>query len=170
MRCPNCGRSLWFVRTFCPFCKTKIIAPARPKSVTVVGWMFIVLGCGLLFYIMALLPPNEQEYLAQLRSRHPVQAIFFYASPVLSLLGAAFVLLGQNWARWLLVGYLGLNVAVSVSFGPALHSPNGSVRFLTISRGLVFVIVGYFLFRPQTKSFFLGVGTKEQTQSEKSNS
>ena len=158
------------MRTFCPFCDTKIAAPPRPKSVTVVGWLFIVLGCGLLFYIMVLIPPTEQDYLAQLRSLHPVRAAFFYASPVLSLLCGTFILLGHNWARWLLVGYLGWNFLDSASFGAALHSPITSVGFLLISRGLLFVISGYYLFRPQTKPFFLGVGTTAQIQSEKSNS
>jgi hypothetical protein len=29
MNCPKCGKSLWLVKTFCPFCKARIVKPPR---------------------------------------------------------------------------------------------------------------------------------------------
>jgi hypothetical protein len=46
MKCPNCGQSLWFSRTFCPFCKIAIPAFPAPKilpssalnTAVAIGW------------------------------------------------------------------------------------------------------------------------------------
>ena len=32
MKCPNCGKSLWFVKDVCPFCKTTIAGESRATS------------------------------------------------------------------------------------------------------------------------------------------
>ena len=32
MKCPNCGKSLWFVQDVCPFCKTAIARDPKPAS------------------------------------------------------------------------------------------------------------------------------------------
>ena len=54
------------------------------------------------------------------------------------------MLRGFNWARWLLVVWIAYHVILS-----AFHSP-----FEAAVHGLLFVIVAYFLFRPQASAYF----------------
>jgi hypothetical protein len=56
------------------------------------------------------------------------------------------MLRGKNWARWLLVFWLGYHVALSV-----LHPP-----FALVLHSLLFAAVLYFLFRPQASVYFRG--------------
>ena len=154
MKCPNCGKTIGFFRAFCLNCKTKLDLPPRPKSITVLAWIFIVTSClGLVYVVIA---PEEKDYLAILRSHHPFQAAFYYCSAVLTLICSIGALRGQNWARWVLVGYLGLNCLSSVYFGKALHAPDGKVVTMVLTRVAVFIVVTYYLFRASAKPFFLG--------------
>src|SRR5258706_8165991 len=110
MKCPSCGKSLWFVRTFCPFCKTTIAAPERPRSVTVVSWISLVFGC--LVFLTGLLPksPEAQRHIAEYRSQHPFLYARLWAGPVLAMICGMSMLRGFNWARWLFVLWFGYNL------------------------------------------------------------
>ena len=56
------------------------------------------------------------------------------------------MLRGSNWARWLLIVWLGYHVALSV-----FHAP-----FELVVHSLLFAAVLYFLFRPQATAYFRG--------------
>jgi hypothetical protein len=148
MKCPNCGKSLWFVRTFCPFCKASINAPSRPQSVKVVCWVFITLNCLALFYVLI---SGKTEPRLPDRSLHPVLYAFCFAGPACNILSGACALFGHNWARWLLVTCLVGNAVGGV----ILHA---GPTFL-FGRLLLLGIAGYYLFRPQAKAFFVGKWT-----------
>ena len=155
MKCPHCGKSLWFLRSFCPFCKTNITAPPRPKSVTVVGRVFLILSCGALL-MLAFSPPEEREFLARLRSNHPLQWVGRFIVPAVSLLSAGCVLLGHNWARWVLTANLGFNFLFSAAFLANLQNLVHSPLTIIMGKLLAFLVVGYYLFRPQARAFFSG--------------
>ena len=119
----------------------------RPRSVTVISWMFIAFGC--IALLASLLPrfPEEGKRLAEFRSQHPVQYARFFVAPVLVLVcGGVFMLRGSNLARYLLVIGFGYNLFVNV-----LHSP---LRLAL--PGLLFAVVVNFLFRPPASAFFRG--------------
>jgi hypothetical protein len=157
MKCPNCGKSLWFLRSFCPFCKTKIAAAPRPKSVTVVGWVVLVSSFISLFAGVVFLGPEERRYLAQFRAHHPFQWAVSHASPVITILCSIGVLLGHNLARCVLLAAIGWNILRGVATGSTLHPPNDvSSLPLLACQALFILVVGYYLFRPQAKPFFLG--------------
>jgi len=149
MKCPNCGKSLWFARTFCPFCQTAIAAPARPRSVTVIGWLSLVLG---LLVLAALFPksPDAQRNMAQYGSQHPFLFARLWAGPVIALVCGVFMLRGHNWARWLYVVSFGYNVIDNMA-----HS---SLRRLALASipGLLIGAAAYYLFRPAATGFFRG--------------
>jgi hypothetical protein len=44
MNCPKCGKSLWFVKSFCPFCKTKIVTPPRLPDTPLPLFHWVMLG------------------------------------------------------------------------------------------------------------------------------
>ena len=142
MNCPNCGKSLWFVRMACPFCQAQIKAPARPKSVTVTCVIILVL-CGLGF-----LASLGNQAMVPDRTHHPIRFALFYGGIGVAFLSGTFAFLGHNWARWLLIVWLAYNVAVGILV-------QASLMFILL-RAFVLAATGYYLFRPQAKLFFSG--------------
>jgi len=149
MKCPNCNKSLWLVRNYCPFCKSNITAPARPRAVTVLCGFFIALGG--LIYLSLLLGSGVQADFVAPESRGIYQNIILYALPGLYLVLGGCSLLGHNWARWVLAVWLGANAVATVVIGADLKTLIGSA--------LAFIAVAYYLFRPQARPFFEGKGT-----------
>jgi hypothetical protein len=74
-----------------------------------------------------------------------------FLRPVFLAILALFTLLGHNWARWLLVGFLAWRVAFS----------NWHLRPAQIALGFVLAFTfAYYLFRPSANPFFRGADTK----------
>ena len=151
MKCPSCGKSLWFVRTFCPFCKTTISAPARPRPVTIISWFAIVFG-GVVFLVSLFLAksPDGQRVISDYRSQHPFLYARILAGPLVALACGTFMLRGANWARWLFALLFGYNVISNIAYS--------SSRSLgpDLLGGLIFGAAVYHLFRPAATAFFRG--------------
>jgi hypothetical protein len=76
----------------------------RPIAVTVLGCLFILVGCtGLVYHL----------------SRRPLEPHIVLVSLVraAAVVGGVALLYGKNWARWLLIAWMGFHVGIS-----ALHS------------------------------------------------
>jgi hypothetical protein len=146
MKCPNCKKSLWFVRSFCPFCKTNIHAPPRPKSVTVLCWFFMVMSCAT--PLLLLVSPEFRTEVLRAGSRTLLQYIFPLVLPMLYLVLGGCTLVGHNWARWVLVVLLGVNAVRTAASCPDLKTV-----FVTV---LLFVVAAYYLFRPLARPYFRG--------------
>jgi len=149
MKCPNCHKSLWFVRSFCPFCKTNINAPPRPKAVTVVSWFFIVISCTIL--LQQLVNAEFRAEFLRPGARTPWQLLFVLALPMVYLVLGGCTLVGHNWARWVLVVWLGVNAVSAIAVGADLKA-------LCVGL-LMFIATAYYLFRPQARAFFQDQGT-----------
>lgn len=140
MICPNCGKSLWFLRDFCVFCKSKLVAPPRPRSVTVIGWLAIIMGTGQMIVLYIGRHALATHY------RENGAAMFSAAFLAALILISGLVLLrGMNWARWLLVLVLGCSEIWSVL------AHKGRVTGL-----LLLGVFVYYLFRPAANEFFSG--------------
>ncbi len=147
MKCPNCGKSLWLLRDFCVFCKTKLAAPPRPRSVTVISWLGIVLGVGQAYFLWL---AAGSEVMANARAQHPIMSYLSYAYPAVRIICGIAMLRGVNWARWTFVvvlGYAQVNGLIS-----------GALNFsrVQLTGPLLFAIFVYYLFRPAAKAFFVG--------------
>jgi hypothetical protein len=93
-----------------------------------------------------IIPPFAQYYI-QFRSEHPVQYALLFIHPVVLILSGAFVLMGRNWARWLLMAWI-----VSVATASAWNQ-----NFRVAVFDLVWLAVAvYYLFRPAATAFFIG--------------
>jgi hypothetical protein len=86
------------------------------------------------------------KYYSHVRSERPVEHALLYIGPVLQILSSAFVLFGHNWARWLLVSWVGF-----LTVGSGAWTGNVKVAVVDL---LWFVIAAYYLFRPGAKAFF----------------
>lgn len=100
----------------------------------------------LLAVLLPLVDTAAAGRIARLKAQHPVE---FWLTPVvriLAILSGVFMLYGFNWARWLLVIWLGYHVILS-----ALNS-----LFELLVHSLLLAVVLYFLFRPQASAYFRG--------------
>jgi hypothetical protein len=115
----------------------------RPLSITVISWIFIAFGG--IALLIRLLPPADSSAANRI-AEHPFE---FWLTPViqvLALISGVFMLYGFNWARWLLVVWVGYHIILS-----ALHS---SLELLVHS--LLFAVILYFVFRSQASAYFRG--------------
>ena len=103
----------------------------RPFPVTVLGWLFIVVGLVSDIYHLSQGPLDRWTV--------PVSAV-----GIIAIVGGIFLLRGAGWARWLLLAWLAVHVGIS-----ALNSLSASLAHLVL-----LLVVGYFLLGPPTSEYF----------------
>lgn len=103
----------------------------RPIPVTILGGLFIVAGMvGIAYHLFE--RPIDPSII-------PITFI-----RILAVVGGVFLLMGQNWARWLLVAWLAFHVVVS-----AFHSlPEMAAH------AVLLIVAAYFLFTPPDTNYF----------------
>jgi hypothetical protein len=63
---------------------------------------------------------------------------------IIAVVGGVFLLLGHNWARWLMLAWLAFHVVVS-----AFHSLSECIAHVVL-----LIMVGYALLRPPASKYF----------------
>jgi hypothetical protein len=115
-------------------------ARSRPRSITLIGWIFIAVGAvGILKDVMPLVTPDGARHLAVLRAQGISELGPAWTSSLLSALGGVGLLRGDTWARWLLAGWMGFHIVLS-----ALHDTETLLVHVAL-----FAPILYLLFRPQ---------------------
>jgi nicotinamide riboside transporter PnuC len=112
-------------------------AEKRPLPVTILGWVYIVVGTTGFAY-------HFTDF--QARNRFRYDDFWIELVRFLAIICGAFMLRGHNWARWLAVAWIVFHVILS-----AFHT----VRELAIHCLFCAVIV-WFLFRPEAARYFRG--------------
>jgi len=113
----------------------------RPLSLTVISWVFITIGgIALIRSLLPLVDPAAALRIAD----HPYEIWLIPLIQLLSLISGVFMLLGFNWARWLLVVWIGYHIIISF-----LHS-----TLEVIVHSLLFGVILFFLFRPRATAYF----------------
>jgi hypothetical protein len=107
----------------------------RPLLVTIISCIFVAAGVVGLAY-------HATEFNAQHPFQYDVLWICFVR--LLAIIAGVFMLRGFNWARWLLVAWVGFHIIIGF-----LHSPSSG-----LVHALLFAVVVYFLFRPQGSAYF----------------
>lgn len=118
----------------------------RPVSIAVISWIFIVVG--IITFVTGLLPLIDQG-ISEFMAECSVEFVVSQIVRTLAVVSGVGMLFGFNWARWLLVGWLGYHVILSI-FHPL---------FELLVHGLLFVVMLYFLFRTQVSAYFKGTAT-----------
>lgn len=103
----------------------------RPIPVIILGALFIVTGLVGIAYHLSERPADPSIILITLVR-------------ILAIVGGVFLLMGQNWARWLLVAWLAFHVVVS-----AFHSMSEMA-----AHAVLLIVVAYFLFTPPAAKYF----------------
>jgi hypothetical protein len=78
-------------------------------------------------------------------------ALLVHAVRLLAIVGGAVALRGHNWARWLMLAWIGYHVVLS-----AFHAPVELIMHAVIA-----AIVAYALFRPPANAYFRQVAAAE---------
>lgn len=103
----------------------------RPLPVTILGCLFIVVGLvGLVYHLF------EEPLKPQIALLSLVR--------LMAVVGGIFLLMGHNWARWLVLGWLAFHVVVS-----AFHSLSECIAHVVL-----LIVIGYFLLRPPASKYF----------------
>jgi hypothetical protein len=103
----------------------------RPLPVTILGCLFIVVGLVGFVYHLSERPLDHWVVLISIVR-------------IIAVVGGVFLLMGQNWARWLLLAWLAFHVVVS-----AFHSMSESIAHVVL-----LMVVGYFLLGPPASKYF----------------
>jgi len=129
---------------------------ARPTSVTVISWIFIVTGTLLLIRSLMALPVPTAKFqelialnpnLSQLPlSLLRVQYVLSFGGLLVLVISGTAMLLGHNWARLLYVAWEGVARVVAFIIMP--------VKLRLIPSALVYLIFVLLLFRPPVNRFF----------------
>ena len=117
----------------------------RPRSITVIGWGFIVVGClGILKDMLPLVTFGPSQGLAALKAQGMGDLAIAWGTRFLVAVGGAALLAAFNWGRWLIVAWMAFHAAISV-----LHS-----ALEVLIHCVIFAPILYFLFRPRAAQYF----------------
>ena len=119
----------------------------RPKSITVVGWIIIVMGgLNIISSILSFNSQITQELMAKSPIPISMQYIMLYAGLLISVGCGIAILKRQNWARLLYVGWSLVGVIVGLATSP--------MKMMLIPGVIIFLIFTFFLFRPNANEYF----------------
>jgi hypothetical protein len=111
----------------------------RPITVTILGCVLIATGvASLAFHVTDL--KASRNLLSELLLLSLVR--------ILAIVSGVFMLRGSNWARWLALAWIAFHVAIS--FFDSLQK--------VAVHGLIFLLFGYLLLRPEATAYFHGRG------------
>jgi hypothetical protein len=98
----------------------------RPRSVTIIAWLYIVVGVG-----------GFVSHGMEALSSHAFRLDFIEAEVVelTAIVCGVFVLRGRNWARWLALAWIGFHVVLS-AFSSLHEFIVHAVFFAAIARSL----------------------------------
>lgn len=105
----------------------------RPRSITIISWLFIIFGSIALLY--GLLPLRDIP-----------SHWYVHLSRILQIVAGVFMLYGRNWARLLLVLWIAFHLVVGAL--------NGLIPFVT--HVLIFSVILFFIFRRDANAYFTG--------------
>jgi hypothetical protein len=133
----------------------------RPTSITVVAWILILMG-GISLITTTLTidtvmnNPAARELISKSAIPVPVQYAMTYVVLLVMLVSGLAMLKGQNWGRWLYVIGTALGFLIGIMTSP--------VKEAMIPGFVVFVVVTFFLFRPNANKYFSDQESAHDTQ------
>jgi hypothetical protein len=117
----------------------------RPISITIIGWIFIITcAVGIISQVVsAVKVVGNVDGGMSTTVDLPLTGLVL-AVRLLGLIGGVFLLRGHNWARWVLVVWMGFHV---------VHSATHSIREMIV-HVVFFVVLVCFLFGPKASAYF----------------
>ena len=103
----------------------------RPFQVTLLGWLFIVVG-------------NVSTAYHLWKGSLDRWMVLIVLVGIIAIVAGVFLLRGARWARWLILAWLAFHMVVS-----ALNSLSDAMAHVVL-----LLLVGYFLLGPPTSKYF----------------
>ena len=129
----------------------------RPTSISVIAWILIVTsGIAMLASTVSLNNPMARELMAKSLLPIPLQFVMLYVGLLITIVSGIAMLKGQNWARFLYVGWGSIGFVIGI-----LTSP---MKAAMIPGFVVFAVVTFFLFRPKANEYFSTRDTADSAQ------
>lgn len=119
----------------------------RPRSVTVISWILIVLG--VLGFVSTIAMQNDAtalELMGKSPIPIPVQIALNYLGLVVTIVSGAVMLKGWNWGRLLYIGWSAVSFMIGIITSP--------VKWALIPGLVIFLVLAFFLFRPKANEYF----------------
>lgn len=116
----------------------------RPLSITLIGWLFIIVGAVGLLKDLGPFLISPMQQLTKLKADGLGDIGPAWTSRALAIVGGVALLGGRNWARWLLVAWMLGHIGLSL-----FHSAAELLTHLVIFAPLL-----YLLFRRAVEPFF----------------
>ncbi len=153
--CPSCRQPVDTSPEDLPKTSVGTARISRPTSITIISWILMVTSIiGLISSTVHLKNPLMLELMAKSPIPIPIQfAIQYFALTLIFVCGVA-MLDGHNWGRWLYVGWCVTSFTIGVAMSP--------MKLLMIPSLLVFLIIAFFLFRPQATRYFCRSGGSDE--------
>lgn len=108
----------------------------RRLSVTILGWVFVVVGSiALATGLIQLLTITSRGSLSSLNRRYLTETGFVLLSGLIASIGGAGLLHGFRWARWVCLLWMALHVVLSI-----FHSPIEVVFHVVMLAGLIYIL------------------------------
>jgi hypothetical protein len=110
-------------------------AKKRPISITILGWLYIVVGA-----------LSTAAHYADFRTHRPMlnEVVWITVLGAAAIVAGAFMLRGQIWARLLALLWMATHVVIS-----AFHLMHG-----LLIHSVVFVLIGAILFQREAREYF----------------
>ncbi len=119
----------------------------RPKSITVVCWILIIMGAiSLVTSIISFNNPITKEIMAKSPIPANIQYAMMFAGLLVMLVSGVAMLKRHNWARLLYVGWSIFGFIIGIATSP--------MKAAMIPGLIVFLVIVFFLFRPKANEFF----------------
>jgi len=104
----------------------------RPVSILVLACLYLAVGIA--------------GFVGHFRDLRQPDGVWIELTELLAVVAGAFMLRGQNWARWLALGWMAFHVVLSAF---------GALRELAV-HSLMLALIAWLLFRPEARRYFRG--------------
>jgi hypothetical protein len=114
----------------------------QPISVTILGWVYIAVGTmGFIYHLTDFQARNGFQY----------DNVWIEVIRLVAVVSGAFMLRGQNWARWLALAWIAAHVILS-----AFHTLPEFAMHLFFC-----IVIAWLLFHPDAARYFRGAAVEE---------
>lgn len=94
-------------------CQIDLPMKARPLSITILGWLFLIFGSiALLSGLLPFIGADRAQLIAEFKTHWMV-----HLSRLVQIAAGLFLLRGYSWARWLLVVWMAFHLVVGAMHG-----------------------------------------------------
>lgn len=123
---------------------------SRPKSVTVIGWILIVIAImSAISTLMTMKDPMVIDLMSRSPIPIPVQYVMIALGVVVTFVGGVAIIQGYNWGRMLYVIWSILGFCITFATSP--------MKAAAVPGVVVFFVIAFFLFRPKANDFFRSI-------------